>query len=805
MGTRTSMPFSVFKVEESGTDQWPDINQISKGMHEQVRRISLVYSALSLVWMWAGMTATAQIDETIPAERRLSVDGQVVEQITGEPVPGATILLLGTNYGAVSDTRGRFRMYDVPAATYQVRITSIGYEPLVRTDIVVTTARPVTLDVELRVQPRRTDEVVVRPEYFQRNPDAATSVQTLSSEEIRRLPGGFEDVVRAISTLPGVAQAANGRNDLLVRGGAPSENLFLIDNIESPNINHFGTQGSGGGPLSFVNLDFVQSTTFSTGGFGVRYGDRISSVLSIDLRDGREDRTGGKATISASQFGLNLEGPVTERGSYLFSARRSYLDLIFRAAGFSFVPEYWDFFGKASYSLGPNDQVSALAIAAIDRVRQFNRDEEDRFNNSRVLNNSQDQLVAGITWRHLFDGGYVNTTFGRTLVAYRFSQADSLLQPLFTNNATEDEFNLRADALFLIDDVTEIAFGAGIKTTGFTADIMLQTPGTDIELAPDERFYKGGAYLQFAYTLPWGLRANIGARGDYFSGIEQQFYPALRAQLSQPLDEASNISISVGRYFQSPSYIWLAANEENRKLRSIRTDVLVAGIDRTLAEDVRVSLEGYYKRYDDYPASLSRQYLVLANTGTGFGGAEEGFASFGLEPLGSLGRGRAYGLELLVQKKLSAIKSYGIAALSVNRSAFTALDGVERPGSFDQRVIFNLSGGYQFDDLWELGLKFRLATGRPYTPVDSSGDPASGYQVVEQYNGLRLGISHGLDLRLDRRWPLENWNLITYIDIQNIYNRKNPSPQRWNARLRRGEDAGAQIGILPSIGISAEF
>lgn len=739
------------------------------------------------------------------AERRLSITGRVTDQTTQAPLRSATVQVLGTKAGAITDEDGRFRIFDVPPGTYQVRFSSVGYEPLVRTDVVVNPARPAVLDVAMREQARRAGEVLVRPEYFQRSPDAVTSVQTLSSEEIRRLPGGFEDVVRAISTLPGVAQAQNGRNDLLVRGGAPSENLFLVDNIESPNINHFGTQGSGGGPLSFVNLDFVQSTTFSTGGFGVKYGDRISSVLSIDLREGRDDRFGGKATISASQFGLNLEGPLTSRGSWLFSARRSYLDFIFRAAGFSFVPEYWDFLGKASYRLGPNDNISALAIAAVDRVRQFNDDPDARFDNSRILDNSQDQLVAGVTWKHLFGAGYLNTTVGRTLVAYRFRQTDSLLNPVFENTSTEDELSMRLDGLLLLSPTTEIAVGALGKTIGFDAAIRLTEPGVAVDAKPSERFTKAGAYAQLAHTFAFGLRTSVGVRGDYFSGIDRTTYLAARASASLPIDERSSISVSAGRYHQSPSYIWLVSDDRNRALNSIATDVLVAGLDRTLGEDVRVGVEGYYKLYTDYPAATARPYLVLANTGAGFGGADEGFASFGLEELASLGKGRAYGVELLLQKKLSAIRCYGVAALSLNRAYFTATDGIERPSNFDQRIIFNLSGGYELDDDWEIGLKFRFASGRPYTPVDSTGDPTFGHLVTSQYNSLRLAASHALDVRVDKRWPFAGWSLTTYVDVQNVYNRKNPNPPRWNERLRAAETESAAIGILPSIGVSAEF
>jgi len=749
--------------------------------------------------------AFAQEPESGAENRKIGITGRVVSKSTQEPIVGATVQVLDTRRGAYTDRSGAFVIYDLEPGTYQVRITSIGYEPVTRTDVVVTSVRPTVLEIEMLEKAIEVDGIVVTSGYFQKNPDQVTSVQTLSNEEIRRLPGGFEDVVRAVSTLPGVAQVSNGRNDLLVRGGAPSENLYLIDNIESPNINHFGTQGAGGGPLSFVNLDFVESTTFSSGGFGVRYGDKISSVLDIDLRSGRDDRIGGKATISASQFGLNLEGPVTGDGNFLFSARRSYLDLIFKAAGFSFVPEYWDFLGKATYDLGPDDRVSALAIAAIDRVRQFNDTPDDVFDNSRILDNSQDQLVAGVTWKHLFGGGYLTTTLSRTLVDYRFKQTDTLLNPIFQNTSTEDEFGLRTDATFLMGDRSELSFGGQARTTRFLADIFLDQPGQELDIHPSDRFYKGALYAQMSQGLWDGGRVNVGGRVDYFSGIDTKFYPTLRAAFSQEIDDRSSLNLSGGRYYQSPSYIWLAANSENRGLKSIRTDVFVAGIDRMLAEDVRVSLEGYYKLYNDYPASLTRPYLVLANTGAGFGGADEGFASFGLEPLASDGTGRAYGVELLVQKKLSAIKCYGVASLSLNRSFFTPRDGVERPSNFDQRVIFNLSGGYQIGETWEVGLKFRFAGGRPYTPIDSTGDPSFGYQVVSRYNELRLAASHALDLRVDKRWPFERWNLITYIDVQNVYNRKNPNPPRWDARLRAADVSETQIGILPSIGISAEF
>ncbi|MDT8324581.1 MAG: TonB-dependent receptor, partial [Bacteroidota bacterium] len=306
-----------------------------------------------------------------------------------------------TSFGSATDLEGRFAVRNVPAGTYRVQASVIGYTPELAADVVVSPGRETQVDFDLAPTAIDLEEVVVEADYFRRNADAPVSAQTLSYEEIRRAPGGQEDVIRAVSVLPGVVQASAGRNDLIVRGGAPSENLYVVDGLEIPNINHFGTQGATGGPLSFINLDFVKDVTFTTGGFGPRYGDKLSSVMNIQLKEGRRDRIGGKINVSATQFGLNTEGPIGEQGSFLFSARRSYLDLIFKAAGFGFVPEYWDFIGKASYDIDRENEISFLTIGVLDKVRFFNDDEDQRFDNSRILGNSQDQYFTSISWKHL--------------------------------------------------------------------------------------------------------------------------------------------------------------------------------------------------------------------------------------------------------------------------------------------------------------------------------------------------------------------------------------------------------------------
>ncbi len=746
----------------------------------------------------------ASFAEVSAQEQTGIIKGEVYDEITKEPIIGANVFLLSTTIGATTDLDGKFTLRAVPVGRYSVRISSLGYTPMIISDVVVMPAKPVELRVGLMETLIESNEVEVTAFYFQKLPDKPLSTLVQSNEEIRRLPGGQEDVVRAISILPGVAQVQAGRNDLIVRGGAPSENLFIIDNIEVANINHFGTQGSSGGPLSYINLDFVERTTFSSGGFGVRYGDKLSSILTIDLKKGRTDRLGGKATISASQFGLNLEGPVNEQSSFLFSARRSYLDFIFKAAGFGFVPEYWDFLGKVHYRISPTDYIEVLGVAALDNVKYFNETADQRYNNSRILGSDQNQVVGGITWRHLVEKGYFTVTASTNYIDYDYRQNDSLLNPLFRNYSYEHESALRTDAVLLFSKKTELAFGGSIKNVRFFSNVLLPTQVTSFDDTIglsgrwSYRATKAALYSQLTHTIG-SIRISGGLRLDYFDAIEKKYELSARSSISYIVDPLTTVNVSAGRYYQAPSYIWLVANPLNKQLRFIAVNQYVTGVEHFLWDDTRVSFEVYLKEYLRYPASLVRPYLVLANTGAGFGGSMEGFASFGLEPLVSKGKGKAYGAEASIQKKLSEIPVYGTVSISYSKTEFVALDGKSRPNSFDQRWIINLGGGYVINTIWEVSAKFRYVSGRPYTPY-----LPDGRQIASLYNSLRTEANHSLDVRVDRRWAFNNWDLIVYIDIQNIYNKKPIDIPRYDQRTGKLISMSS-IGILPSIGVSAEF
>ncbi|MBN2570899.1 MAG: TonB-dependent receptor [Ignavibacteriales bacterium] len=736
-----------------------------------------------------------------------SISGKVIDKVSKEPLIGVNVIVLGTEFGAATDIEGNYEIKNLDVGIYQVKATFIGYEPGIKTDVVVNSAITSFVDFELLQSAVELDYVLVEADYFDINTTEVISVSSFNYEEIRRSPGGFEDVIRALSILPGISQVSAGRNDLIVRGGAPSENLFIVDGFIVPNINHFGTQGATGGPLSYVNLDFVSNTTFSSGGFSAIYGDKLSSVLEIKLREGRNDKLGGKATISATQFGLNLEGPISKYNNFFLSVRRSYLDFIFDAAGFNFVPEYWDAITKFNHNFDTKNKLSFLFVGAFDRVKFNNNSKEDIEDNSRILGTNQNQYLVGLSYQRLIKDGFYTLSLSRNFVDYDSFQKDTSLNPIFTNKSREQENELKFDFVYKLDPSSEINIGASGKYIKFDTDIFFPPYTTTFgeileinELTSAERYYKASIYSQYSkLCCNDNIRFNFGVRLDYFNAIEEKLYFSPRFSTSYNLTDFTTINFAIGIYHQFPSYIWLQANKENKNLKAIRVNQYIVGIEQRLRKDVLAKVELYYKDYHNYPTSVLRPYIVLANTGAGYTGTNDNFASFGLEPLVSTGVGYSNGIEFSVQKKSSDIPHYALFSLTYNISKFKGLDDVERPNLYDQRWIVNLVFGYVFDEHWETSFKFRLATGNPYTPFNNDGT-----QSVEKYNTERFDALHSLDVRVDRRWDFNGWSLITYLDIQNIYNNKYSNNLRWNREKQIAENESS-IGILPSIGVSLIF
>jgi hypothetical protein len=735
------------------------------------------------------------------------VVGQVVDGLTRGPIAQAFVEVVGSKRVATTDEEGRFRLTSLPPGVVSLRFSAFGFRPFIQADVVVSTGKPVLVRVALAPAPLELEGLSVQPGYFVDVRQAPTPPQDLNAEEIRRLPGGQEDVVRAVSLLPGVAPTSVARNDLVVRGGAPFENLFVVDDLEVPNINHFAVLGSSGGMASLVNIDFVRRAEFAAGGLGAPYGDRVGSVTSLSLREGISERHAGEANFAITGFGLMAEGPLG-RGSYLVGMRRSYFDLILEMVGEVFFLRYWDVNAKVVQRLGRRDELSWTFVGAIDEWG-FNIDTAEDLHDAALMATNDDQYFTALTWRRSYERSLLQVTAGRIAHAYDISQDDTLGAAVFANRADEVQNSLRVGYTRTLTPAATVEVGAAVRREDpLRYDVELSgflrpdSAGKPQPLDLDTAF----AALRLASygqtTVQWTprLSTTLGGRADYYEHLGKAVRWSPRGSAAIDAGGGLTLTLSAGRYWQSPNSIWLVGDPGNgERLEPFRVDQGIVGAHKLLREDLKIQVEVYYKRYAGYPARLWRPQAVVAADA----GNVQADVPFALEPLGAAGRGRAYGAEGFLQKRLSQVPVYGIASLSFNRTEFKALDHVWRTGAYDAPVIGNLAVGWRPNPSWDLGVKFRIARGLPTTPYLRSG-PQEGRLDYDRYNDRRMPTLHALDLRIDRRWIFQRLQLTTYLDIQDVYNRNYPLFYGWDDRERTPYYEEA-VGFLPSLGLNVEF
>lgn len=738
------------------------------------------------------------------------IKGTVLDRETKKPISDASVSIVELNRTGITDSSGIFQFTEVPYGSYRIKVSMLGYEPIVKTDIVVLSARPAEVLVELNPLGFTTQTIEVRAKYFEKPLDLNASVSNLDFEEVRRAPGAVEDISRMVQSLPGVSSANDQRNDLIVRGGSPAENLILVDGIEMPNINHFPSQGSSSGPIGMINVKFINDVNFSSGGFPVRFGDRLSSVLDIKFRDGQRSRFLSDINLSSAGFGGVFEGPLfSEKGSFLFSVRRSYLSLIKSAIRLSAVPNYWDFNLKVSYDVDENNKLHLVGIAGIDDIKFEGSESEQSDDNpyGKAVDN-QKQMSAGLNWRSLFKKGYVQTVFsnftGDNYLSNREFGTDSLL---FNNDSFESEYSLRSEVFYQLNTQNSFVAGIGGKYVRFKNDMYIAPDTTAfgdtlpaLIVNASEKYFKASAFGQYTIKLfKDKFLATGGIRYDYFSGINDKNVFSPRIGFSYKISPVTTLNLSGGIFYQAPQYLWVTGDTGNVNLKFVRADHIVAGVEHLFTADLKLTVEAYYKKYTDYPVSLKVPTWILAN-----GGADYGPNLVG--PASSDGFGFVRGIDFSLHKKLIGNGLYGMLNYTLSESRFTALKGGEKPGSFDYRHNITLIAGYQIADEWLVGIKFRYATGRPYTPYDEQLSTIIGRGVyqVDKFNEARYKDYNRLDIRVDKKWNFRKLSIVSYIELQNVFNTTNVYQYFWN-EYKNEQGTIYQWAFLPVGGFSIQF
>jgi hypothetical protein len=756
-----------------------------------------------------------------------SINGKVTDSESGLPLEGATVIVENSNFFTVTDENGYFQIPDLPTTSYNVTAKFIGFKSQTKFNVIVKSVGNQSLDYTLSPMNELLDEVILMESPFKTSIETPLSTQTFSAVEIETYPGGNNDITRVIQSLPGISPSVGGfRNDIIIRGGGPNETVYYLDGIEIPNINHFSTQGSSGGPVGLVNISFIKDVTLSTSSFGAEYDNALSGVLSFTQKNPNTERFSGNFRFGSSEAGITFEGPLNEKTSYIFSLRRSYLQFIFKAFGFSFLPDYWDYQMKISHRIDDHNFLNFIGIGSIDKLT-VNEPDEYSFENQSTIEQipiiNQNTSTFGISWKRIYkqNNGFFNISLSSNRLKNdfeRFQDNVNKTDKVYSNISSEEETKLRFISSQNFIDF-KFSVGGNIQYSKYLNNTLYPFFEIDYETSID--LIKYGFFIKSSkmfFDDKLGVSLGIRVDQDNFT-LNNNFFenlsPRIALSWSISEDDKWKVNLTSGRYFKIPTYTSLgfknlSNNFINNDSEYTRSDHLVFGIEYNNTDSSRFSLEAFNKKYYNYPVSVN-DMVSLANKGGDF-------EVLGNEDVSTSGRGKSYGIEFLYQQKLKN-NFYGILSYTFFYSKFSGFDEVFLPSVWDNRNLISFTGGYKLKKNWEISSKLRFTDKTPYAPINNKLSSQSYPEIVFDYSQLGnyyLDSFLKLDVRIDKRWNFKTTSMNFYIDIENLLLNEIPIPPEYGLERDNNQnvilpwnlievESDNRNSIIPSIGFVFDF
>ena len=756
--------------------------------------------------------------------QEVSIKGTVVDEF-GYPLAGAEVILVDTPLGAQTDIDGIYLINGVTPGSYNLSVRFLGYESQTLYNIIVKSKGNPEYNFSLSPKAEALEGVVLQVDNFISRPkESPLSTRTLSAVELATYPGGNNDVVQVAQTLPGVSPSVGGfRNDLIIRGGAPNESVYYLDGIEIPNINHFSTQGSAGGPVGMINVSFIENVTLSASSFDARYDNALSGVLQFEQRKGSSEGWNRNIRISASETALTFDGPISEKTTFIGSVRRSYLQFLFELIGLPIRPDYWDYQYKIDHTIDDYNSISLIGIGAID---DFSVEAPEVFDEEATAQLEQSPFidqrthVAGISWQHKLKSqpGKFTLSLSHNRLQNTFTQytdPENETGAYFINKALEAETKLRFDLVRYLGKL-KWAYGMNLQQSNYENNTTIEQINNSFFSTIE--FYKYGLFTQLSGNLGTKTEFTFGLRLDDDSFTKNNLLDHIspRGALTYNFNEDLSATLGIGRYLKIPTYTQLGYQSAgifvNENLSYVQSDHLTAGIKKYFGNTTLLSIEGFLKSYSNYPISVLDE-ISLANKGAGF-------EVLGNEEVESSGKGRSYGLELLYQQKLRN-NFYGLFSYTYFFSEFSGLDpNIYRRSTWDSRHLASFTGGYKLNKNWEISSRFRYNGKTPYAPIDETFSLANypdlrlDYDLLGNENYL-LDPFTQLDLRIDKKWNFTSSSFNLFIEVQNLLSADNPTPPEYG--LARNSDGSiknpsqlkelprSEGQFIPSIGLVFDF
>jgi hypothetical protein len=759
-----------------------------------------------------------------------SINGYIYDSKSQLPLLGANVIIEGTEKGAISDENGFFEITNVSPKSYNLSVSYVGYQSKKIFNIIIKSKGNQTLEILLVESSEELEEIILYESPFKKSAETPLSVNTFSRVEIESYPGADNDVTKVVQSMPGLSPSVGGfRNDIIIRGGAPNETVYYLDEIEIPNINHFSTQGSAGGPQGMINISFIDEVTLSTSAFGVEYDNPLSGVLQFNQKNGNPKEISGNFRFGASDSAITIEGPFSKsednKTTFIFSARKSYLQFLFELIGLPIRPDYWDFQWKVNHKIDDYNSINFIGLGAIDDFSVEAPDDFD-FTQQSFLEQvpiiQQNSTTTGISWIRKFKekkGQFILALSTNKLknIFSRYVDNENLNGLYFRNDSHEWETKLRLKTVNYVND-WKISWGGNIQYSDYfnnTSDLYNQA-----EYITKFNFYKYGLFGNISKSFFENkLDISIGIRSDEdtFSSeskLTNNLSPRLSTSLSISKDRRLKWNSSLGTYYKIPVYTVLGFKNSlgefaNQDAQYTKSNHFVTGFDYALGNASKISVEGFLKKYDQFPISVV-DGVSLANKGADF-------EVLGNENIITEGKGKTRGLEFLFQQKLTN-NFYGIFSYTFFKSEFTDLNGNYLPSVWNSKHLSSFSGGYKLKKNWEISSRWRFSGKTPYVPYDLDASLANYPNMILDYSELgnvKLGNFSQVDIRFDKKWNKENISINFFIEILNLLAQKIPSPSEYG--LERDTTGNIitpfnlveidvnRESMIPSFGFSIDF
>jgi hypothetical protein len=723
--------------------------------------------------------------------QQAALKGRVVEAVSNEPMPFVNVIISGTSIGAVTDDDGNFLIKGLKPGFVRVQASFVGYHSALSPEIEISNAKVAFVEISMEERGSEIEEVTVSVSPYRKTEESPVSLKTIGIAEIEKSPGANRDISKVIQSYAGVLSSPSFRNDIIIRGGGPSESRFYLDGVEVPNINHFATQGASGGAVGILNADLIREVNYYSGAFPSDRGNALSGVFEFAQVDGNADKLKFKGSLGASEVSATVDGPLGDKTSFIVSARRSYLKLLFTALKLPFLPTFNDMQFKVKTRFDAKNELTFIGLGSIDQnelnLDIKNPDEQQTYILGQLPESDQWSYTLGAVYKHFRESSY------QTLVVSRSQLGNTATKYLDNNSSLATNKILDYTSQ---EGENKIRFENNMRMDGFKANI-----GANIDFAKysnttlQKRFYDGnilnvnyntelnlikyGLFGQISHeflaerlTLSAGFRMDANNYSSEMNNPLKQFSP--RASASYQLTPEWSLNLNTGRYFQLPAYTSLGYQQNNvfvnkNNLKYISVDHFIGGLEFKPATAVQFSLEGFLKNYRNYPFSV-KDGISLANKGADYG-------VIGDEEVTSTSKGRAYGAEF--QARISSTKGYNLnLSYTLVRSEFQDGNNQYIVSAWDSKHILSLTGSASLKKGWQIGTRFRFVGGLPYTPYDLNrsslieawnltGGP---YLDNSKLNSKRFGVFHQLDVRVDKAYYLKKMTLKVYLDIQNLYN-----------------------------------